>query len=260
MFWLMCAFGDEDKKTLERAKCYVNEKNRFDEVDIEYSSILTGIQSLKDTIDGYVGDGDSDVTYENIKILEPLNNERRNYLGSLSGQIEILISSHAESHKKVEAFREEWKVIRDDFEKKYKEAKEKSSSSKATLNEIVYARKKQYPGHAKRVMMGVWSFLRQFMYTKFILVTDDDVNARDWQDVIWALTTRVDPIRDTTLIDNTPIDYLDFALPVSGLGSKMGIDATHKLPSETQRDGGRVIEMNEQVKSRIDAIWHDLNI
>jgi len=90
--------------------------------------------------------------------------------------------------------------------------------------------KKQYPGHAKRIMMGVWSFLRQFMYTKFIIVTDDDINARDWKDVIWAITTRMDPIRDTTIIDNTPIDYLDFASPVSGLGSKMGLDATHKWP------------------------------
>lgn len=124
----------------------------------------------------------------------------------------------------------------------------------------VVTMKKQYPGHAKRVMMGVWSFLRQFMYTKFILVTDDDVNARDWKDVIWALTTRVDPIRDTTLIDNTPIDYLDFASPVSGLGSKMGIDATHKLPGETQREWGRPIEMDAEVKAHIDSIWEELGI
>lgn len=124
----------------------------------------------------------------------------------------------------------------------------------------VVTMKKQYPGHAKRVMMGVWSFLRQFMYTKFIIVTDDDVNARDWKDVIWALTTRVDPIRDTTLIDNTPIDYLDFASPVSGLGSKMGIDATHKLPGETQREWGKPISMDDAVKKRIDDIWQELGI
>lgn len=124
----------------------------------------------------------------------------------------------------------------------------------------VVTMKKQYPGHAKRVMMGVWSFLRQFMYTKFILVTDDDVNARDWKDVIWALTTRVDPIRDTTLIDNTPIDYLDFASPVSGLGSKMGIDATHKLPGETQREWGRAIAMDPAVKAHVDSIWDELGI
>ncbi|MFL0811352.1 MAG: 4-hydroxy-3-polyprenylbenzoate decarboxylase [Agarilytica sp.] len=124
----------------------------------------------------------------------------------------------------------------------------------------VVTMKKQYPGHAKRVMMGVWSFLRQFMYTKFVIVTDDDVNARDWNDVIWALTTRVDPSRDTTLIDNTPIDYLDFASPVSGLGSKMGIDATNKLPGETQREWGRGIEMDKSVKDKIDTLWDDLNI
>lgn len=96
--------------------------------------------------------------------------------------------------------------------------------------------KKQYAGHAKRVMMGVWSFLRQFMYTKFVIVCDDDVNARDWNDVIWAITTRMDPARDTVLVENTPIDYLDFASPVSGLGSKMGLDATNKWPGETQRE------------------------
>ena len=124
----------------------------------------------------------------------------------------------------------------------------------------VVTMKKQYPGHAKRVMMGVWSFLRQFMYTKFVIVTDDDINARDWQDVIWAITTRVDPSRDTTLIDNTPIDYLDFASPVSGLGSKMGIDATHKWPGETDREWGRAIEMDNNVKEKIDSIWHELGI
>ncbi len=120
--------------------------------------------------------------------------------------------------------------------------------------------KKSYAGHAKRVMLGVWSFLRQFMYTKFIVVTDDDVNARNWQDVIWAISTRVDPIRDTTLIDNTPIDYLDFASPIAGLGSKMGIDATTKLPGETQREWGRVIEMDNDVKEHIDSIWSELGI
>ncbi|MDO8954034.1 MAG: 4-hydroxy-3-polyprenylbenzoate decarboxylase [Gammaproteobacteria bacterium] len=120
--------------------------------------------------------------------------------------------------------------------------------------------KKQYPGHAKRVMMGVWSYLRQFMYTKFIIVTDDDVNARDWKEVIWAITTRMDPIRDTVLIDNTPIDYLDFASPVSGLGSKMGLDATNKWPGETQREWGVPIAMSTDVKGRIDAIWDELNI
>jgi len=120
--------------------------------------------------------------------------------------------------------------------------------------------KKQYPGHAKRVMMGAWSFLRQFMYTKFVIVTDDDVNVRDWNDVIWALTTRVDPIRDTVLIDNTPIDYLDFASPVSGLGSKMGIDATGKWPGETSREWGTPIEMDAAVKNRVDELWQELDI
>ncbi|HRF89020.1 MAG TPA: UbiD family decarboxylase, partial [Pseudomonadales bacterium] len=120
--------------------------------------------------------------------------------------------------------------------------------------------KKQYPGHAKRVMMGVWSFLRQFMYTKFVIVTDNDVNARDWKDVVWAITTRMDPIRDTVLIDNTPIDYLDFASPVSGLGSKMGLDATHKWPSETQREWGKPIAMDDQVKQRVDALWSSLKL
>ncbi len=120
--------------------------------------------------------------------------------------------------------------------------------------------KKQYPGHAKRVMMGVWSFLRQFMYTKFVIVTDDDINARDWKDVIWAITTRMDPTRDTTLIDNTPIDYLDFASPVSGLGSKMGLDATNKWPGETDREWGEPIEMDVDVKERVDSIWDELGI
>ena len=120
--------------------------------------------------------------------------------------------------------------------------------------------KKQYPGHAKRVMMGVWSFLRQFMYTKFVIVCDDDVNARDWNDVIWAITTRMDPARDTTMIENTPIDYLDFASPVSGLGSKMGMDATNKMPGETDREWGEPIVMDDAVKSRVDDIWDQLGI
>ena len=124
----------------------------------------------------------------------------------------------------------------------------------------VVTMKKQYPGHAKRVMMGVWSFLRQFMYTKFVVVTDDDVNARDWQDVIWAMTTRMDPRRDTVIIDNTPIDYLDFASPVSGLGSKIGFDATNKMPGETNREWGKPITMDSQVKARIDEIWDSLGI
>ncbi|MDC0965075.1 4-hydroxy-3-polyprenylbenzoate decarboxylase [Candidatus Thioglobus sp.] len=120
--------------------------------------------------------------------------------------------------------------------------------------------KKQYPGHAKRVMMGVWSFLRQFMYTKFVIIVDDDIDVKDWKEVIWAMTTRVDPIRDTTLIDNTPIDYLDFASPVSGLGSKMGIDATNKLPGETDREWGTPIVMNNDVIQRVDDIWQALEI
>ncbi|MRJ45629.1 4-hydroxy-3-polyprenylbenzoate decarboxylase [Idiomarina loihiensis] len=124
----------------------------------------------------------------------------------------------------------------------------------------VVTMKKQYPGHAKRVMMGVWSFLRQFMYTKFVIVCDDDVNARDWKDVIWAMTTRMDPARDTTLVENTPIDYLDFASPVSGLGSKMGMDATNKWPGETDREWGEPIVMSDEVKQRVDELWDELNI
>ncbi len=124
----------------------------------------------------------------------------------------------------------------------------------------VVSMKKQYPGHAKRVMMGVWSFLRQFMYTKFVIVVDDDVDPRSWEDVIWAVTTRMDPARDTTLIENTPIDYLDFASPVSGLGSKMGMDATNKLPGETDREWGEPIQMSEAVKARVDALWERLGI
>ena len=120
--------------------------------------------------------------------------------------------------------------------------------------------RKQYPGHAKRIMMGVWSFLRQFMYTKFIVVVDEEINIRSWEDVIWAITTRIDPIRDTVMIDNTPIDYLDFASPTSGLGSKMGLDATNKWAGETNREWGTPIEMTDEVKQRIDEIWTDLGI
>ncbi|GAA3911016.1 4-hydroxy-3-polyprenylbenzoate decarboxylase [Halomonas cibimaris] len=124
----------------------------------------------------------------------------------------------------------------------------------------VVTMKKQYPGHAKRVMMGVWSFLRQFMYTKFVVVLDDDVDARRWEDVIWAMTTRMDPARDTTIVENTPIDYLDFASPVSGLGSKMGFDATNKWPGETQREWGEPIAMDSAVKARVDKRWASLGI
>ena len=120
--------------------------------------------------------------------------------------------------------------------------------------------RKEYPGHAKRVMLGVWSFLRQFMYTKFVIVTDEDVNARDWKDVIWALTTRMDPKRDCVFVENTPIDYLDFASPVSGLGSKIGLDATNKWSGETTREWGRPIRMESEVKERIDSIWNELGI
>jgi 4-hydroxy-3-polyprenylbenzoate decarboxylase len=124
----------------------------------------------------------------------------------------------------------------------------------------VVTMRKEYPGHAKRVMLGVWSFLRQFMYTKFIIVTDEDVNARDWKDVIWAMTTRMDPQRDSVFIDNTPIDYLDFASPVAGLGSKVGFDATNKWSGETQREWGKPIAMDPAVKQRVDAIWEQLGI
>jgi len=120
--------------------------------------------------------------------------------------------------------------------------------------------KKQYPGHAKRVMMGVWSFLRQFMYTKFVIVCDDDINAREWKDVIWAMTTRMDPSRDTVLIENTPIDYLDFASPVSGLGSKMGLDATNKWQGETTREWGEPIVMDEEIKQQVNELWDELDI
>ncbi len=120
--------------------------------------------------------------------------------------------------------------------------------------------RKQYPGHAKRIMLGVWSFLRQFMYTKFVIITDEDVNVRAWEDVIWAMTTRMDPARDTTMIEHTPIDYLDFASPVSGLGSKIGFDATNKWPGETTREWGTPIVMDAAVKQRVDAIWESLGI
>ncbi|ALQ51067.1 4-hydroxy-3-polyprenylbenzoate decarboxylase [Nitrosomonas ureae] len=124
----------------------------------------------------------------------------------------------------------------------------------------VVSMKKQYAGHSKRVMFGIWSFLRQFMYTKFIIVTDEDINVRDWKEVIWAITTRVDPVRDTLLVENTPIDYLDFASPISGLGGKMGLDATNKFPGETNREWGTPIVMDAAIKQRIDAIWSDLEI
>ncbi|MBK9161062.1 MAG: 4-hydroxy-3-polyprenylbenzoate decarboxylase [Nitrosomonadales bacterium] len=120
--------------------------------------------------------------------------------------------------------------------------------------------KKQYAGHAKRVMFGIWSFLRQFMYTKFIVVVDDDIDVRDWKEVIWAITTRMDPVRDTLLVENTPIDYLDFASPVSGLGGKMGLDATNKWPGETQREWGTPIVMDEAVKAKVDAMWSELGL
>jgi len=120
--------------------------------------------------------------------------------------------------------------------------------------------RKQYAGHAKRVMFGIWSYLRQFMYTKFIIVVDDDIDVRDWKEVIWAVTTRVDPARDTLIAENTPIDYLDFASPVSGLGSKMGLDATNKWPGETGRKWGVPIAMDAGVKRRIDEIWSSLGL
>jgi 4-hydroxy-3-polyprenylbenzoate decarboxylase len=124
----------------------------------------------------------------------------------------------------------------------------------------VASMRKQYPGHPKRVMFGVWSTLRQFMYTKFIIVTDEDVNIRDWKEVMWALTTRVDAARDTLIVQDTPIDYLDFASPVAGLGSKMGIDATNKWPAETSRTWGRPIAMQAEVRERVDRLWQDLGL
>jgi len=124
----------------------------------------------------------------------------------------------------------------------------------------VVSMRKQYAGHAKRVMFGVWSFLRQFMYTKFIVVTDDDVDIRDWKEVVWAITTRVDPARDTLIVESTPIDYLDFASPVSGLGGKMGIDATNKWPGETAREWGRPIATDPAVGARVDALLRELSL
>lgn len=124
----------------------------------------------------------------------------------------------------------------------------------------VVSMKKQYAGHAKRVMMGCWSFLRQFMYTKFIIVVDDDIDVRDWKQVIWAVTTRMDPVRDTVLVENTPIDYLDFASPVSGLGGKMGMDATNKWPGETDREWGRVIQRDPQTVAKVDQMWQQLGL
>jgi 4-hydroxy-3-polyprenylbenzoate decarboxylase len=118
--------------------------------------------------------------------------------------------------------------------------------------------RKGYPGHAKRLMFGLWSFLRQFMYTKFIIVTDDDIDIRDWKEVVWAITTRCDPVRDTTLVDNTPIDYLDFASPVAGLGGKMGLDATAKLPAETSRRWGDPIAHDAETQRRMTHIYDRL--
>ncbi|MFI3178996.1 MAG: UbiD family decarboxylase, partial [Methylococcaceae bacterium] len=122
----------------------------------------------------------------------------------------------------------------------------------------VISMKKQYAGHAKRVMLGTWSFLRQFMYTKFVIVVDDDIDVRNWQDVIWAMTTRMDPARDLTILENTPIDYLDFASPVSGLGSKVGFDATNKWPGETNREWGRTIVMSPHIIKKVDDMWDSL--
>jgi 4-hydroxy-3-polyprenylbenzoate decarboxylase len=122
----------------------------------------------------------------------------------------------------------------------------------------VISMKKQYAGHAKRVMLGTWSFLRQFMYTKFVIVVDDDIDVRNWQEVIWAMTTRMDPARDLTILENTPIDYLDFASPVSGLGSKVGFDATNKWPGETNREWGRTIVMSPHIIKKVDDMWDSL--
>ncbi|MFN2646372.1 MAG: 4-hydroxy-3-polyprenylbenzoate decarboxylase [Burkholderiales bacterium] len=124
----------------------------------------------------------------------------------------------------------------------------------------VVSLRKQYPGHAKRVMFGIWSYLRQFMYTKFIIVCDEDIDVRDWKEVVWALATRVDPARDVLIAERTPIDYLDFASPVAGLGSKMGIDATHKWPAESERRWGRPIVMDESVKRKVDSLWGELGL
>lgn len=120
--------------------------------------------------------------------------------------------------------------------------------------------RKRYPGHAKRIMMGIWSFLNQFNYIKFIIITDSDIDARNWKDVIWAMSTRMDPARDTVILENTPIDYLDFASPVPNLGGKIGFDATHKVGSETSRTWGIPITMDDNTKKRIDEIWQYLNL
>jgi 4-hydroxy-3-polyprenylbenzoate decarboxylase len=120
--------------------------------------------------------------------------------------------------------------------------------------------RKSYPGHAKRVMMGIWSFLRQFMYTKFVIVVDDDIAVRDWKDVMWAVSTRMDPVRDVTLMENTPIDYLDFASPESGLGGKIGLDATNKLPPETHREWGRPIRMTDEVIAEVTRKWAEYDL
>ena len=120
--------------------------------------------------------------------------------------------------------------------------------------------RKEYPGHARRIMFGVWSFLRQFMYTKFVIVVDEDIDVRQWPDVIWALSTRLDPARDLVVVDSTPIDYLDFASPRAGLGGKLGLDATNKWPGETDRSWGRPIEMSAAVTQRIDALWNELGL
>lgn len=124
----------------------------------------------------------------------------------------------------------------------------------------VVSMRKQYPGHAKRIMFGLWSVLRQFMYTKFIIVVDEDIDPRQWPEVVWAMTTRMDPVRDTVLVENTPIDYLDFASPVSGLGGKMGLDATNKWAGETAREWGRPIQMDAEVKARVDQMWGQLGL
>ena len=118
--------------------------------------------------------------------------------------------------------------------------------------------RKQYPGHARRVMMGVWSYLRQFTYTKFVIVTDDDIDVRDWSQVIWALSTRVDPARDSLLVENTPIDYLDFSSPTPNLGSKLGLDATHKWPAETNRSWSKPIQPDPVVEKRVEALWQEV--
>lgn len=117
--------------------------------------------------------------------------------------------------------------------------------------------RKQYPGHARRIMMGIWSYLRQFTYTKFVIVTDEDIDVRNWQEVIWAVATRVDPARDSLLVEHTPIDYLDFASPVSGLGSKLGLDATYKWSGESARQWGRPIRLDAEVERRVDALWQE---